>query len=492
MGDSEFACSVPSVVNELKGGRLGDVRLEKRVVNIVERLSASPGESLPDALQTDAELEGFYRLVGNERVSYNALISAHIAQTVERVVAVGTALAIHDTTECAFSGEKKRTGLGPLKDGKQGFLAHVTLAVGAQEGNMPLGVVGIECWARKEEKKPKKKGKKKMSGSDYAGIADKESARWRRQVDAVEEAVGGRASLVHVMDREGDAYPLLCGMAESAMRFVVRLARERSVWEVDEEGMALDDEDPIRMSEALLELPIRVEREVTLSTRRQSSMPRQERSHPGRQMRAATLGIGARRLALRRPKYLAELPDALEANIVYVREIEPPAGSDPVAWVLVTGEPIDTREQIEAIVDAYRARWIIEEYFKALKTGCVYETRQLESFESLTNTLSLFLPIAWQMLRLRAMSRLTPNAPAETVLNPTQIAILQQKQPKKMPVSGATVRDALYAVAGLGGHLKNNGPPGWQTLARGTQALLLLEAGWNAAIEKDRKTTPKM
>jgi Transposase DNA-binding len=344
MGDSEFACSVPSVVNELKGARLGDVRLEKRVVNIVERLSASPGKSLPDALQTDAELEGFYRLVGNERVSYEALASAHIAQTVERIVADGTALAIHDTTECAFSGEKERTGLGPLKDGNQGFLAHVTLAVGAQEGNMPLGVLGIECWARKEEKRPKKKGKKKMSGSDYAGIADKESARWGRQVDAAEEAVGGRASLVHVMDREGDAYPLLCGMAESAMRFVVRLARERSVWEVDKEGMALDDEDPIRMSEALLELPMRVEREVTLSTRRQSSIPRQERTHPGRQMRAATLGIGARRLALRRPKYLPELPEALEANIVYVREIDPPVGSDPVAWVLVTGEPIDTRD----------------------------------------------------------------------------------------------------------------------------------------------------
>jgi hypothetical protein len=81
---------------------------------------------------------------------------------------------------------------------------------------MPLGVLGIECWARKEEKRPKKKGKKKMSGSDYAGIADKESARWGRQVDAAEEAVGGRASLVHVMDREGDAYPQCRSVSERA------------------------------------------------------------------------------------------------------------------------------------------------------------------------------------------------------------------------------------------------------------------------------------
>lgn len=483
MEDPGFATSVPSVAGEFSGVRLGDARLHRRVVEVVERLSAAPGKSLPDALRTDAELEGFYRLVGHKRVSYGALVDAHIAQTVERVGGAKAALAIHDTTECVFSGEGKRKGLGPLRANEQGFLAHVTLAVAVEE-TVPLGVLGIECWARKKLQKSKKK--KKMTGGDYARIADKESTRWARQVEAVEERVGERASLIHVMDREGDAYPLLCAMAEPEHRFVVRVGRDRAVWEVDEQGLALDDDDSMSMSEALLELPIQIEREVTLSPRRSSSIPGQRRAHASRQTRKATLGISARRLALRRPNYLTEPPEALEVNVVYVREIDAPAGEDPVAWVLVTREPIETRAQIAAIVDFYRARWLIEELFKALKTGCAYETRQLESFESLSNTLALFLPIAWQMLLLRAMSRLKPDAPAETVLNPTQIAILQHEQPKKMPLRDASVRDALYAVAGLGGHLKNNGPPGWQTLARGMQTLLLLEAGWNAAIAKSR------
>jgi hypothetical protein len=270
-------------------------------------------------------------------------------------------------------------------------------------------------------------------------------------------------------------------MVERGRRFVVRVAHDRRVWEVDDEGEPLDEEGPLFLSEALVELPLQLERDVPLSKRRSGTAPRQQWIHPDREARTTRLGVSARRVALRRPRYLSKEPETLDVNIVYVRELDPPEGLEPIAWVLVTTEPIDTREQVEAVVDHYRARWLIEEFFKALKTGCALEERQLESFESLTNALALLLPIAWQMLLLRALSRTQPDAPAEEALNSTQLALLRQVQPKKMPAQGATVRDALYAVAGLGGHLKRNGPPGWLTLARGMQSLLLLETGWRAA-----------
>jgi hypothetical protein len=90
------------------------------------------------------------------------------------------------------------------------------------------------------------------------------------------------------------------------------------------------------------------------------------------------------------------------------------------------------------------------------------------------------------------LSRLQPDAPAEKALNPTQLKLLREHQPKKMPAQGATARDALYAVAGLGGHLKRNGAPGWLTLARGMQTLLMLEMGWNATVANSAKTKGKM
>jgi hypothetical protein len=54
-----------------------------------------------------------------------------------------------------------------------------------------------------------------------------------------------------------------------------------------------------------------------------------------------------------------------------------------------------------AVVDAYRARWVVEEFFKALKTGCQIEKRQMETYEALRIALALFLPIAVRLLALR-------------------------------------------------------------------------------------------
>ncbi|WP_437980697.1 IS4 family transposase [Sorangium sp. So ce117] len=494
MGNPDVPETTPSIVREFETVQLGDARLHQRVRAVVARLSVAPGESFPDSLKTEAELEGFYRLLGNKRVSYGALVQAHSEQTLERMAGHDTVRAVHDTTAVAFDGDGARKGLGPL-NGKdtQGFLAHATLAVATDAINQPLGLLGLACWARKASALSKSPRKKNRTGSDYARVTDKESTRWLRQVEAAEQAVGDRTSLLHVMDREADAYPLLCAMVEQGHRFVVRMARDRNVSELaEDEEESLDDSAPLRLSEALVELPIRLSREVVLTQRRAGPVPASKRAHPARSERSATLGVGARRVALRRPYYLPELAEELAVNVVLVQEIDTPAGEEPVAWVLVTNEPVDTPDQIAAIVDHYRARWLIEEFFKALKTGCALETRQLESFRSLTNAMALFAPIAWQMLLLRSLSRLEPNAPAERALNPTQLKLLHQHQPKKLPAQGATVVDALYAVAGLGGHLKRNGPPGWLTLARGMQTLLMLETGWNAALANTAKTKGEM
>jgi len=57
----------------------------------------------------------------------------------------------------------------------------------------------------------------------------------------------------------------------------------------------------------------------------------------------------------------------LSVNVVYVREVAPPADQQPVEWILATTEPVDTANQLLAVVDSYRARWLIEQYFKAVE-----------------------------------------------------------------------------------------------------------------------------
>ena len=126
---------------------------------------------------------------------------------------------------------------------------------------------------------------------------------------------------------------------------------------------------------------------------------------------------------------------------------------------------------------------MIEEFFKALKTGCAVEKRQHESLHALLNAVAICLPIAWNLLLLRNLARSTPEAPATEVLTPTQIDVLRACASPKLDRT-PTVRQVLFAVAALGGHLKNNGEPGWQVLGRGMEYLLTLEIGWLAGSKK--------
>ena len=51
---------------ELGAVDLGDARLTKRLHRVAGLLAKKPGESFPDALGGAAELEGLYRLLGND------------------------------------------------------------------------------------------------------------------------------------------------------------------------------------------------------------------------------------------------------------------------------------------------------------------------------------------------------------------------------------------------------------------------------------------
>ena len=177
------------------------------------------------------------------------------------------------------------------------------------------------------------------------------------------------------------------------------------------------------------------------------------------------------------------LPSSLKLNFVEVRELDPPEGEEPVLWRLVTTEPVDTEDEVAAVVDAYRMRWLIEEFFKAIKTGCRYQEHQLESSKTLLVLLAIETVVAWRMLLIRWLARNIPGEPAKNILNPTQLVILKRIVEKKKRTASEviTAEYVLYEIAELGGHIKNNGPPGWLVLRRGFEKLFALEQGWNLA-----------
>jgi Transposase DDE domain len=298
----------------------------------------------------------------------------------------------------------------------------------------------------------------------------RESFRWRQMVRETESSMGQTGRLVHVMDSEADAYELLQEMVGEKRRFIVRLKYDR----------AIDDERPgTHLESKLQSLQGRFVREVHLAARARTLAPKGTRNGD-RARRQATLSFSATKVTLLAPKHLKNA-SCLTVNVVHVREVNPPPNAEPVDWKLVTTEPIESIENLESIVDFYRARWTIEEFFKALKTGCAFAKRQLETLPTLLNALAVFTPIAWELLLLRAVARHAPEADASTILRPTQLLILQRHKRTRL-APGASVRQAFLAIAQLGGHIKNNGEPGWQVLGRGYDKLLAHELGAKLAL----------
>jgi len=469
--------TMADIAEEFAHAQLGNVSRTRRLCWLVELMSRAPDRSFPKAAGDDGDLEGIYRFLHSRHVTYDAMLQSHYIQTADRMAGASRVLVLHDTTDGAYGGQRK--GLGRLAGSLPGFLAHVSLAVAGDGTLRPLGALNVYCWARTNEPKSKKsKNGRKLSGADYAKREDKESERWMEAVRLCRERADAHQLVLHIADREGDNFVFLATMSVAGDRFVVRLAHNRAVGA----EVVAGEQDLLR--DVLEVAPVRAVRQVTLSRRLGNAAPGSQATHQPREQREVTLEIRATTVALQRPRYVdASLPRYLPVHVVYVTEVNAPADVEPVEWMLVTSEPIDTVEEILQVVDDYRARWLIEEFFKALKTGCALEKRQLESIEALTNALALFVPIAWQLLLLRNLSRSEPDAPATTVLTPTQIEVLTHFVPKAKLPEHPTVREVLFAVARLGGHIKNNGDPGWLVLGRGLIDLLQMERAWLAALD---------
>jgi hypothetical protein len=451
--------------DEFAGAEFGDWRLEARLQYLSSDLDASPNMSLPSATQTVAGREGAYRFLSNRRVKLERVIAPHFAATAQRCRDAGKVYVASDTTEMSMQAALGGKKLGRLQGKGRGFLAHMALAVAADEVRTPLGVLGIDMVVRDDEKK------KHRNTHQQKRDPARESLRWGKMVQSVDEKLGiGYA--VHVMDSEADIYELLCEMRACGNRFIVRAGQNRLV----DEGL---------LSEAFEGAPIVLTRTTNLGRRRQTTNTHSRRNPP-RQGREAKLVVTSKRLSIRRPKTsLATFPEQLDLNVVRVLETNAPEGEKPVEWILLTSEPIDTIENVAGIVDGYRARWVIEEYFKALKTGCAYESRQLETTHALGNLLGIFAVIAWRLLLLRTVHRSAPDTAATQIVEPELLEALAArlrhiKEPKHLP-SEASVVDLMNGIARLGGHSQSNGPPGWQVLWRGYQDLLKWADGYLAA-----------
>jgi hypothetical protein len=458
------------VGEEFEDGELGDRRLNNRMVLLAQGVAESPDRSFPKTFEDPADLEGAYRFFNNRKVTPEGILKPHILRTIERSRDDKTVLAIHDSTLMTYRAGGKRTGMSELRKGEQQFLAHVTLAVAGDGSREPLGVIGLSG-QKKEKTAGKKQAHRRESREEFASDYD----RWLDRIREVEALPFVEGQLLHVADREADDYELLAEILALRGRFVIRSSHNRRLCEGHEKE---------HLRELLIEAKVVSERRFQISTRSVKNRgPDSLRTHPAREGREAQVEIAVAKATVKRPRCekTRGLPEGVEINVVHVRELSPPPGEPAVDWLLLTTEPVATSEQAERVVDIYRTRWLIEEYFKALKTGCAYEKRQLASLRALTNALALFAPIAWRHLLIRSQAQQNSQAPATTIFSEDELYVLRAKARRRRLPEDPTVEDAYLSLAGLGGHLKRNGPPGWKSLSDGYDCLMKWMTGFYLA-----------
>lgn len=472
-----------SAVGEYAGAVLGDERRTKRLLRIAQRLEDDSRTAFPSALHSTAELEALYRFVNSKAFEARDVHEPHRQLTLERAERAGKVLVVHDTTVAEFPGKAPRQGLGVTMPGKYGFLAHVALVVDLGNSKTPLGVAELDTFTRTGAKWRETK----KTDSKVRDDPQRESLRWWKTVERIEAARRHRFEAIHVMDAEADFYELLCQMHNNGARFVIRVAqKKRSLKGEEGENKSLRDAADAMTPKVWRKIELSSRQDTQRRPRSQKRPRKQLKRHPPRDARLAKVAIASTPIEVLRTRHSAIPGDSVKLNLVRIWEPNPPSGAPAVEWLLLTTEPVTTRAELLAVVDMYRTRWLIEEFFRVLKSGCSLEQRQLDSYEALQKVTALFAPIAYRLLLLRGLERQRPQSSPTVAFSDVELRIMQSQDSTRELPPMRTLADAMLYLARMGGHLKQNGPPGWITLARGYNRLAAIRIGsetstWPAA-----------
>jgi len=298
----------------------------------------------------------------------------------------------------------------------------------------------------------------------------RESRIWGELVEQVGRPAPG-VRYTHVFDRGADNFEVYCRLLLTGTDWVVRAAQLKRLIQTPRG-------EKMQLRKYLATLPLSGTYQLDIPARHEQA--------------ARTAQVEVRFAAVTLPRPREHSPFVRKCGIrdiamfvVEVREVNAPAGVEPMHWVLLTSHQVESFEQAWTVIEYYEKRPIIEEYHKALKTGCRLEERQYRTnrrLEAVTGVLSI---LAVRLLQLRTTARTDPQRPAEHVVPRRWLEMLRAVQ-KGRHRTITTIYEFYRALARLGGFLarKSDGEPGWFTLWQGFEKLHLLLRGAEAMKRK--------
>ena len=459
--------SVAWAEQEFAGSRLWDHRCRRSLARIATAVAERHGQSFSAACGP-ALRQAAHRIFAHTSVSVADLLQGHYQQTRERcrtwLGPTALLLVAQDTTDFSYAGHHATTGLGPIggRTPGRGLLAHTALAL--TPTGLPLGLLWVTCWCR--DPATHGKGRTRLQRA----TAEKETQKWLDGLAGIEAALPPEQPVLVVADRGADFYDYFAAPRRRATHLLVRAHQPRRV-QVLPTGEAAAPAPITDLFHAVQDQPEAGRLTLTVGRR------------PGQPEREAVLALRRARVQLLVPRDYrrrCKTPGKpLTVWVVEAREVDPPAGVEPIHWVLLTTLPLDDAALIPQVLHYYACRWGIERLHFTLKSGLRVERLQFDDATSLQHALAVCCVAAWRLLWLTHLARTDPGGALADVLTAEEATVLGAAV--GAPVT--TRREAVRAIARLGGFPGNPaaGEPGVKSLWLGMARLEAMLEGWRLA-----------
>jgi len=277
-----------------------------------------------------------------------------------------------------------------------------------------------------------------------------------------------------VSDREGDIYASWARLPGIGLHVLNRVMSDRRLTG-EAEGVTLHtvaDRFPVAGA-ASIQLPARLP----------------ERGKPGRAKRTARLSIRFGEVEIVRPANEKDrtLVKTVRLRLVDVREVDAPEAVEPLHWQLLTTHEVTDGAKAWQVVDWYRARWIIEQLFRVVKSqGFGLEESQINTAERLMKLTAVAMKAACIDMQLVQERDGVHGLTAITVFTDPEIATIEALNPtlegrtdrQRNPHPVGSLARACWVIARLGGWNCYGRPPGPITFHRGQEKFKAIHHGY--------------
>ncbi|MDO5974834.1 IS4 family transposase, partial [Flavivirga jejuensis] len=385
-------------------GELGDLRSERRGMELWSKLSRCPSSTIRQLASNTAEQKAYYRFLNNDNIKEEDLINES-SRRMGNLSEGRHLLCLQDTCEVNLSSHKRRlnenSGLGRSDKSDTGhcFKIHPGLVLDVQ-GLNPLGFSHIKVFHRPEDMPDRiQRGYKQQS------IKEKESYKWIEVAQTSKTILKEAATVTFIEDREGDIYEQFAMVPDEKFHLLVRSRTTRNLSNGNSLYKEIDSE------------PIAGTYTIELPTD----------SRKNQYKRQAEIALRFKACEIKCPNNLKNkgYPPTISLTCISVKETS--QASRAINWKLLTTHKIENYEEALLMVEWYGARWYIEQLFRILKKqGFGIEETELENGWAIRKLVIMQMTALLKILQMNiAYADTEGGQPIEEVFDKEQIEVLE-------------------------------------------------------------------